>query len=163
MRSRCVLSWLIFWMWAIPSVSASDALAVTLEVSGARAKKVATNAASPDRRRASERSIFHAEVNESLTLHWVLEAKFDPSVPDVLVHFYVAHVDGPNQLPDLTKPENLVLEGALTMDFEQKNSAQSSLTFRVSKPGRYLVRVEAQHEDLSPLEPPFAAMDLEVR
>jgi hypothetical protein len=105
------------------------------------------------------------KAEENLTLRWEVRAERDTALEDMLVHFYVARIQGaePDGLPDLSKPENVVLEGALTMDFKEKNTSQSKLTFRVSKPGRYLARVEAQHKDLPPSDEPSAVIELEVK
>jgi hypothetical protein len=114
---------------------------------------------------ATPRPVFRVKANENLTLRWEIRAERDTTLEDMLVHFYVARVQGtdPDGLPDLSKPENVVLEGALTMDFKEKNAAQSKLTFRVSNPGRYLARVEAQHKDLSASDEPSAVIELEVK
>ena len=132
-------------------------------MSSATAKLALTNAALPNLRQPEVRPVFHAKATENLTLHWTLTAKAAKLFEDVLVHFYVARVDGPDQQPDLKKPENVVLEGALTMDFKGGNSTSSDVKFQVDKPGNYVVRVEAQHPDLSALDEPFAAINLVVK
>jgi len=161
----CASVTLCLCVWAIAAVPSPEAFVATLEVSNGSAKQVATNEPSLQRRAAAPRPVFHAKANENLTLHWEIRAGRDTALEDMLVHFYVAQVQGtdPDGLPDLAKPDNVVLEGALTMDFKEKNAAQSKLTFRVSKPGRYLARIEAQHKDLSPSDEPSAVIELEVK
>ena|ERR1051325_9285304 len=163
MKRIYLLSWTAIVWWLMPHALAEARFAVKLVVSSETAQQVATNESSPQRRDARPHPVFQAKANENLTLHWRLDAKGATSLENVLVHFYVAQVDesDPKQLPNLKKPENVVLEGALTMDFKGKNGAQSELSFR-APPGRYWVRVEALHDLLPPNEP-VAAMELEVK
>ena len=161
-RIRLILVWLAICCARLSGAAAED-FAATLELSSATAKLALTNAALPNLRQPEVRPVFHAKATENLTLHWTLTAKAAKLFEDVLVHFYVARVDGPDQQPDLKKPENVVLEGALTMDFKGGNSALSDVKFQVDKPGNYVVRVEAQHPDLSALDEPFAAINLVVK
>jgi len=165
MKILCASVTLGICVWAIAAVPSPEDFVARLEVSNGSAKQVATNEPSLQRRITAPRPVFHAKANENLTLHWEIRAGRDTVLEDMLVHFYVAHVQGadPDGLPDLAKPDNVVLEGALTMDFKEKNAAQSKLTFRVSKPGRYLARIEAQHKELSPSDAPSAAIELEVK
>ena len=161
-RIRLILVWLAICCARLSGAAAED-FAATLELSSATAKLALTNAALPNLRQPEVRPVFHAKATENLTLHWTLTAKAAKLFEDVLVHFYVARVDGPDQQPDLKKPENVVLEGALTMDFKGGSSARTGLKFQVDKPGNYVVRVEAQHPDLSALDEPFAAINLMVK
>jgi hypothetical protein len=165
MKALFILGLLTFYVGAIAAVSHFDTLVARLGVSNRSAAQVATNEPSLQRRAAAPRPVFLAKANENLTLRWEVRANRDTALEDVLVHFYVARIEGsdPEGVPDLAKPENVVLEGALTMDFKEKNATQSKLTFRVSKPGRYLARVEAQHKDLSPSDEPSAVIELEVK
>ena len=162
-RIRLILVWLAICCARLAGAAAAEDFAATLELSSATAKLALTNAALPNLRQPEVRPVFHAKATENLTLHWTLTAKAAKLFEDVLVHFYVARVDGPDQQPDLKKPENVVLEGALTMDFKGGNSASSDVKFQVDKPGNYVVRIEAQHADLPALDEPFASMRLEVR
>ncbi len=143
--------------------AASENFTATLQLSSATEKLAMTNASLPALHRPDVRSVFHAKATENLALDWTLTASAGKLFDDVLVHFYVARVDGPDQQPDLKKPENVVLEGALTMDFKGGSSARTGLKFQVDKPGNYVVRVEAQHPDLSALDEPFAAINLVVK
>ena len=162
-RIRLILVWLAICCARLSGAAATEDFAATLELSSATAKLALTNAALPNLRQPEVRPVFHAKATENLTLHWMLTAKAAKLFEEVLVHFYVARVDGPDQQPDLKKPENVVLEGALTMDFKRGSSARTGLKFQVDKPGNYVVRIEAQHADLPALDEPFASMRLEVR
>ena len=163
MRRCLIFFWLAICCSRTPAAAAAEHFTVTLELSSATGKLAITNASPLDLRQREIRPVFHAKAGENLTLHWTLTARAAKLFEDVLVHFYVARVDGPDQRPDLKKPENVVLEGALTMDFNVGNSASSDVKFQVDKPGDYIVRVEAQHADSSPLDEPFASMRLEAR
>jgi hypothetical protein len=87
----------------------------------------------------------------------------EPAVEDVLVHFFVVPETalGVEPVPEL-KPEEVLVEGAESLDFKVDDTAQATFTFRVRKPGAYLVRAES-------IEPgtvgigSFAALDLEVK
>ena len=110
-RIRLILVWLAICCARLSGAAAED-FAATLELSSATAKLSLTNAALPNLRQPEVRPVFHAKTTENLTLHWTLTAKAAKLFEDVLVHFYVARVDGPDQQPDLKKPENAALGDA---------------------------------------------------
>ena len=142
----------------------AEDFSATLELSGAGGTQKTESAAGLGRHREKARPVFHAAVSEALTLRWKCSSQAAKLFENVLVHVYVAREEKLDQddPPDL-KPDRVALESAITMDFKAGDSAHASLTFRVDKPGIYLVRVEAQGVAESlPLEP-FAALDMEVK
>lgn len=161
------LSWLscsiCIALWMALPVCADD-LKATLELEGSKEKRTAVSESTLKRPRAKPRPVLRATVDESLTVRWKITCSAAKPQEEVLVHFYVAREDKPGQeqAPDL-KSDRVVVESALTMDFKDKDSAHGTLTFQINKAGVYLVRVEVEGKETTPLDEPFAALDLEVK
>jgi len=151
------------FFWLRGSIRAED-LITTIEVSGAHGKETVRSTTKVPKTRPESRSVIEGKTNEEFTLHWTMRNAGKTLIEDVLVHFFVAEEDqlGQRAVPNL-RPEKVVLEGALTMDFNSTNSATGTLSFRIQKPGAYLVRVEAQNLPDAVIEPPVAALDLRIR
>ena len=141
----------------------ADSLTATLQLESATEKQSAQTAPPSQRSRDSRRIVLHARVNEALTARWTCRSADGKPAPDVLVHFFVVREEQLNQpqVPDL-KPDRVVVESALTMDFKDRDAAKASLSFKLDKAGSYLVRVEAQSPDTTVLTEDFAALDLQV-
>ena len=163
----------LFWVIGVAFLCVSglvlgEDLIATVEVSGARGKQIArSTAVSPKARpesRPESRPVLEGKRDEEFTLQWTMRNAGKKPIEDVLVHFFVAEQDqtGQREPPNL-RPERVVLEGALTMDFNSTNSAIGTLSFRAPKPGDYLVRVEARNLPEEMLEQPAAALDLKIR
>src|SRR5207302_9941534 len=89
------------------------------------------------------RAILQATAGEPITVTWTLRSlDAKTTVPDVLVHFFVAreNATGQRELPKLD--EKVVVESALTMDFKPNDRAKGNVTFAVATPGSYLLRLE---------------------
>ncbi len=151
-------SWIaVLWLRAEP-------FTVVLELQGQQEKQTATNAPALHRSPAPARRVFHARLNEPLKVRFSLSLNEVTTLEDMLVHLYVAPEEQLNQMrpPDL-KPDRVVLESALTMDLKTNRTVRANFSFRVDKPGIYLVRVEGLDTADAGIEEPFAAMDLEVK
>lgn len=167
-----VLRQCFFSLWSpvifvVLGVLAGPALAgdfdLSLQVSDAGHKQSTASAAE---KAASStlvnRPKMEAPANALLTAHWTVKCTSKDPLTDVLVHFYVVRIDKPGQAPPPLEPRSVVIESALTMDFEAGKTSSAELQFRPDGPGIFLVRVEtearvgnADHED-------FAALDLIV-
>jgi len=78
----------------------------------------------------------------------------------VVVHFYIAleKKAGQHDLPDLN--QDVFTETAFEMDFKPGGKAGQRSTFRIDKPGVYLVRVETRNTQSD--HEHFAAIDLVI-
>jgi hypothetical protein len=98
-----------------------------------------------------------------LTVRLRVTRTLEPAVEDVLVHFFVVPESalGVKPVPDLT-PEQVLVEGAESLDFKVNDTTEVIFKLRVRKPGAYLVRAESiESGDIGTSS--FAAMDLEVK
>jgi hypothetical protein len=137
--------------------------AVEVEIQGPVEKQVAENQPLPARS-PRPRPVFHAQAGDRLSARWKFSGGHDPAFEDVLLHFYVVKLNRLGQVePRDLKPEDVVIETGLTMDFKGKDTAAGRFVFRVRDPGVYLARVEALNWPAATLEIPFAAMDLEIK
>lgn len=82
------------------------------------------------------------------------------TLPDVVVHLFVVAEEkaGQEAIPDLG--DDLVLETAFDMDLKPGGKAGQRSSFRVDRPGAYLVRVETRNTGSD--HEHFAAIDLIV-
>ncbi|MBU6400188.1 MAG: hypothetical protein KGS61_07700 [Verrucomicrobia bacterium] len=151
------------WL-ALTSLLHAASIEATLRLEGAAEKLTVQSAPTGRRPNGHRRAVLHATVDEPLTGHWTCRGKDGGPATDVLVHFFVVREDQLNQsrVPRLL-PDRVVIESALTMDFQAHNTAKANLSFKVHQPGYYLVRVEAQGPDASELTEDAAALDLEVK
>ena len=61
-------------------------------------------------------------------------------------------------------PKDVVVESAITMDFEAGSATQASINFRPESAGTYLVRIEARFTAAGDAAAePFAAIDIVVK
>jgi len=132
--------------WALAGLSLlhADDLQITVAVTaGERKAETRQTRQSPAPDPPAPREVFHAESGEPLSVRWqVTNHAQNTKFNDVLVHFFVAREEktGQHAVPKLTK--NVLYEGALTMDFAPKNSAQWQFDLNITAPGSYLLRVE---------------------
>lgn len=146
-------------------VSPPDHFAIDLKIQGAKAGRTAHAETMKLGAKPKARLVLEAKAGEPLTVHWTMR-RTDPKNPakDVLVHFVVVQEGqvGQRAIPRLDK--GVAVESALTMDFQPKDETKGDLSFRIAKPGAYLVRLEtigaSQGTDG---EETFAALDLVVR
>ncbi|GEM_PF-1580090 len=114
-------------------------------------------------RPAHARAVLRAKPAEKIQANWTVKRPAKSVAEDVLVHFFVVRESklGQKEVPKLA-PEQVIVESALTMDFPENGAANAQISFEVLNPGFYLVRIETSHTGTSELDPPFAALELEV-
>lgn len=153
---RAAVLWLI---WACPP-PASEHARIELTVASATDRSTAFMDQSPPPSGKNPRPIVRAEVGESVKVEYLLTNAYPNAVlKDVVVHFFVAPIGaaGQEEIPVLEE-ETLIVETAHDLDLRPGGHAGGRATFRLPKPGAYLVRVESRntasdHEH-------FAAIDL---
>lgn len=144
--------------------SRAESFVVTLELQGAHGKQSVTNAIAASRTANKPRAKFKAQVNESLKVLYRIGHNSPTPIEDVLVHLYVAPEEQLNQMrPPNLKSELVILESALVMDFKTNHIAQGTFSFKVNRPGIFLVRVESLDSENTLLDESFAAIDLEIQ
>ena len=142
----------------------AESFIVTLELEGAHTKQSTTNGVVISHMIAKPRPVFEGRVNEPLKVRYCFSPKSGAPMEDVLVHAYVTPESQLNQMsPPTLKSDVVILESALLMDFKTNHIAQASFSFKVNRPGIFLVRVEALDFGNSGLDEPFAALDLEIK
>jgi hypothetical protein len=157
-----------WWMgafWCLGLSLRTAPFTIVLELQGRSSAQSVTNGVSSlDRRQPSVRPVLQAGIDEPLTVRFRVMRPGGPEVEDALFHMYVAPEEKLNQSgpPDL-KPAQVVLESAFSADFQADGSAEGTISFRVSRPGLYLVRVEGLDMGTAGTDGPFAALDLQVK
>jgi hypothetical protein len=100
-----------------------------------------------------------------LTVAWTLRSTATKAtVKNVLVHFFVVKEPqaGQSTVPKLNK--DVVVESALTLDFQPADKARGELHFTIAQPGNYLVRLETIGAAVGrDAYEHFAALDVLVR
>lgn len=147
-----------------PPLGRADDFAIDLKAQAAKKpEKVEAKYPVPDTKPAP-RAVLMIGVNTPITVHWSLRATDKAAlVKDALVHFFVVKIEKPDQqeVPKLTK--NVIVESALTMDFKAQDKTEGEITFTVSNPGCYLLRLELKSAANKDGRAPFAALDLLVK
>jgi hypothetical protein len=161
-RTGCPVLAVLSALLAAPA-SRGDSFAIDLKVQGGKASQVVH--AQPARgAKPKTRAVFKVKAGGRITVHWTL-TRTDPkvAVKNVLVHFFVDREakTGQRAVPRLVK--GVVLESALTMDFNPKDKTQGEFQFTIRQSGSYLVRLETIGATAKDGREHFAALDLEVR
>ena len=157
------LSWML-GVWSIALCLNAAPFVVTLELKGQTATQCITNPPALNQSAAKVRPGLDARIDEPLKIRFSITNTGETEVQDAVIHVYVAPEERLNQIhaPSL-KSDQLVLESALSTSFKKGQTAQGTFSFRVSRPGVYLVRVEGLDIVPSGIEAPFAALDLTVK
>ncbi len=149
---------------AQPSVEAGE-FELQLQVNaGDRQIRTEETAESPTTKTPPPRHVAELTHDQEVRVSWHAENTGEAKeFEDVLVHFFVVKEEktGQIEVPKLT--ENVMYEGALTMDFKPHEKADWQFALTIPEPGSYLLRVETigmldkhGHEH-------YAAMDLIVK
>ena len=94
---------------------------------------------------------------------WKVARSGADEAKDVLVHFYVVHLERPAEAPPPLDPRKVEIESALTMDFPSGKTAGATLPFRIDRPGVYLVRIEASEASENAERRDFVEIELVVK
>lgn len=147
-----------------PAAARAEHAKITLDVSAPNGRQVtAYMDQTPPPSGKNPRPVLKAKPGEPIKSQCIFTNVYPhKTLENVVIHFYVARIDkvGQKELPKLDAPDTLVLETVFDMDFRPGGKAGSRSTFRVDKPGVYLIRVESlqtqsDHEH-------FAAVDLVI-
>lgn len=150
-------------LWAT-SAAYADHFTVSLDVSDGKGKQsAATQIDPPKDQKIVHRPVIEGAADARFTATWKLTATGAEPLKDVLVHFYVVRIDRPGQASPPLEPKDVVIESALTMDFEPKGSASATVKFQAPQAGTYLVRIETQGGAEKKSHEHFAAIDLVVK
>lgn len=147
-----------------PAPLRADDFAIDLEARTDKESKTAHAETQAADAKPRPRATLTARVNTPLTIKWSLSnTAAKATKKDVLVHFFAVKIDKPGQkeVPRLTR--NVLTESALTMDFKPRDRTEGEITFAVTKPGCYLLRVETKGAAGKDGHEQFAALDLVVR
>ena len=93
--------------------------------------------------KAKTRAILNVKAGERVKVRWTLTNRHDKATfKNIVIHFFVVKQEriGQQDIPKLNK--GVLVESALTMDFEPKDRTKGELTFTIDMPGAYLIRVE---------------------
>ncbi len=107
------------------------------------------------------RPVLKAKVNDPIHINFLLTNVYPhKKLENVVVHFYIAleKKAGQHDLPDLN--QDVFTETAFEMDFKPGGKAGQRSTFRIDKPGVYLVRVETRNTQSD--HEHFSAVDLVI-
>ena len=134
---------------------------ITLDVTTSKGRETAFVDQTPPASGKNPRRVLKAKVGEPIKVQYMLTNVYPhKTLENVVVHFFVARQEkvGQKELPDLQG--DVVTETAFEMDFKPGAKAGQKSSFRVDKPGVYLIRVEtsqtqSDHEH-------FSAIDLVV-
>lgn len=147
-----------------PAPARAEHAKITLDVTAPGGKQVtAYMDQTPPASGKNPRPVLKAKAGEPIKSQCIFTNVYPhKTLEDVVVHFYVARIGkvAQKELPKLDEPDVLVLESVFDMDFRPGGKAGSRSTFRIDKPGTYLIRVESlqtqsDHEH-------FAAVDLVI-
>ncbi len=143
---------------------AAEHAKITLDVSTGKDKETAFVDQTPPDSGKNPRPVLHANAGETIKVEWVF-ANIYPhkTIENAILHFYVAKEAkvGQKDLPDLDeKTGYVVVETAFEMDFKPNGRAKGKHSFKIDKPGTYLVRLETRNTDSD--HEHFAAIDLVV-
>jgi hypothetical protein len=145
-------------------VSAAEHAKITLDVSTSKYKETAFVDQTPPDSGKNPRPVLHAKAGETIKVEWVFTNIYPhKTIENAILHFYVAKEAkvGQKELPDLgEKSGDVVVETAFEMDFKPNGRAKGRHSFKVDKPGAYLVRLETLKTDSD--HEHFAAIDLVV-
>ena len=134
---------------------------ITLDVTTSKGQETAFVDQTPPPSGKNPRPVVKAKVGEPIKVQFMLTNVYPhKTLENVVVHFFVAKQEkvGQKDLPDLQG--EVVTETAFEMDFKPGAKAGQKSTFRVDKPGVYLIRIET-NETQSDHEH-FSAIDLVV-
>ena len=107
------------------------------------------------------RPVAKVKAGEPLVLQFMFDNLYPHKViKDARVHYYVVPVGkiGQKTLPDLT--QNVVTEGKFTLNFKPNGRVGARVSFTISKPGIYLLRVQSENTDSD--HEHFSAIDVQV-
>ena len=148
-------------VWFAAAPARAEHAKITLEVSTAQGQETAFVDQTPPASGKNPRPLVRAKVNEPVKVQYVLTNIYPhKTLEDVVVHFFVVPQKKAGQKEVPAVGDDAVIETAFDMTFKPGSKAGQKSTFRVEKPGAYLVRVETRqtksdHEH-------FSAVDLVV-
>ena len=134
---------------------------ITLDVTTSKGQETAFVDQTPPASGKNPRPVLKAKVGEPIKVQYMLTNVYPhKTLENVVVHFFVARQAkvGQKELPDLQG--DVVTESAFEMDFKPGAKAGQKSSFRVDKPGVYLIRVETSQTDSD--HEHFSAIDLVV-
>jgi hypothetical protein len=164
-RSASLFGLVIFGGLTVAMPTRADHFTMDLEVCFAKTTKKAQTDKAALGVKPQPRGVLEVEACKPVTVKWtVTNSDKKHTAKNVLIHFFVVKEDkiGQPSVPKLDK--DVPVESALTMDFKPKDKTDGELTFEITTPGCYLLRLETigaavgvdGHEN-------FAALDLVVK
>jgi hypothetical protein len=148
---------------ANPAPTRAEHAKINLDVSASGEQVTAFVDQTPPEHGKNPRPVLKVKAGQPIKIQWSLTNVYlHKTLENVVVHFYVAkeQTAGQKPTPDLGIEANVVLETAFEMDFKPGAKAGARNTFRIDKPGAYLVRVESRQTQSD--HEHFAAVDLVV-
>ena len=157
---RFCVAIILFLGLGAPAIRAEHAK-ISLDVTTSKGQETAFVDQTPPPSGKNPRPVLKAKVGEPVKVQFMLTNVYPhKTLENVVVHFFVAKQGkvGQKDLPDLQG--EVVTETAFEMDFKPGAKAGQKSSFRIEKPGVYLIRVET-NETQSDHEH-FSAIDLVV-
>ena len=115
-------------------------------------------------KKAAARPVLEARAGQRVAVRWSLSrGAGQPVLKGVLVHFLAAAEEKAGQAAVPRQDKAVVAESALTMDFRPGDRGQGELSFTISRPGSYLLRLETIGAADVDGNEHFAALDLVLR
>jgi len=166
MRSPYLVACLALVLWplfASAEHAQIDLKLIRLAEDSSKEEEVTTASADqePPAGGRNPRPLGKVKVGEALALQFFLTNTYPHGVKkDVTVRYYVVREEkrGQKSVPDLK--EGVVTEGAFQMNFKPGCRVGARVTFRIRKPGIYLLRTETLNTDSD--HEHFAAIDVQA-
>ncbi len=149
-------------LWVVTWAQGGD-LAATIELAGPRDGQRAMSDSVNVGRVRRDHATLQVKSGEPLTLRWTVRNTGLKLCENTLVHFLVAPQDSAGRGTPSHQPQQNVLEGAVTMDFNPTNTASGTLSVRLHERGAYLARVEARQTDAANPEATTATISVQVK
>src|SRR4051794_11056812 len=126
-----------------PRAARADLFAIDLEVKTPAGSKTAHAETAGPGEKTTPPTVLEARAGDRVAVRWTLRnADAKATVADLLVHFYAVKAEKVGQKSVAKLDKDVVAESALTMDFKPKDQAEGAQSFRIEKPGSYLLRLE---------------------
>lgn len=156
------VTWCLAVLLVIGNAARGEHAKIVLDVVAPNDKQTAYMDQTPPESGKNPRPIVKAKVGDPIKVQYLFTNVYpNKTIKDVVVHFFVAQEGavGQKELPNL-EGEGLVIETAFDMDFRPGGHAGARTTFRIDRPGVYLVRVESRQTQSD--HEHFSAIDLVI-
>lgn len=147
----------------LPSCAFGEHAAINLTVNTGGETVVAHADEEPPLGGHEKRTVQKVKAGSPLVMQFILTNLYPHEIrKNAIVRYYVVRIEiarqKPTPSPKDTKPENIIVQGRVQMNFKPKCRVGARLKFRLPKAGVYRVRVETENTDSD--HEHFSAIDL---